>query len=241
MTNRRRDPNESNKADREDRKANLAKGGSVDKNGVVRRVRSSHTDWDTFKNAFINAYDKELIEFCYESTKNPNDPKYKTAETKAREGKWLNLKRIQMSEDPDYMDKLTKDLSAFDFTTVDTVRDSRLKLVDANKTIERHLKVAGELSSIVSFHTPKILEASKLIDWSSLALEDPKTFFSAVKDLTAILEASIKIERTSLDLANVKIDIVQTSKPVQETKDYSGMSDAELSALYLDSLKTIDV
>ena len=238
---RRRDPNETNKADKVDRQNNIAKGGSIDKNGVSRRVRSSFTDWEVFKNAFINAYDKELVELCFEITRNIDDPKYKTAETKCREGKWKDLKRIQQANDPKFMDKLTTELKAFDYTTAETIRDSRLKLVDANKTIQRHLDVAGELSSIVSFHTPKILEASEYIDWRMLAEDDPKTFFSALKDLTSIMDTVIKIERTCLDLANVKIDIVQTSRPIQETKDYSGMSDDELSALYLDSLKTIDV
>lgn len=238
---RRRDPNETNKADRDDRKANIAKGGSVDKNGVARRPRAPYTDWDLLERAYINAYDRELVEFCYEYTKNIDDPKFKTAERKAREGNWENLKKIAMANDPKFMDKLTTELKAFDYTTAETIRDSRLKLVDANKTIQRHLDVAGDLSSIVSFHTPKILEASEYIDWRMLAEDDPKTFFSALKDLTSIMDTVIKIERTCLDLANVKIDIVQTSRPIQETKDYSGMSDEELSALYTDTLRTIDI
>lgn len=238
---RRRDPKEFNKADKADRAANIAKGGSVDINGVKRRPRAPKTDWDLFERIYITTYDKELVEFCFEFTKNIDDPKFDTAKTKALEGKWYDLKRIKMANDPDYMGKLDNELTKFDYTTAETIRDSRLKLVDANKTIQRHLDVAGELSAIVSFHTPKILLASKMIDWDSLALEDPKAFFSSVKDLTAIMDTVIKIERTCLDLANVKIDIVQTSKPIQETRDYSGMSDAELSALYLDSLKTIDV
>lgn len=240
---RRRDPNEFNKADKEARKVTLSKGDSVDKNGIVRRPRAKHTDWDLLERAYINDYEKELIEFCYEFTKNIDDPKFKTAEEKCRIGKWKDLKRIQMANDPDYMGKLNSELQQFDYTTAETVRDSRLKLVDANKTIQRHLDTASELSNIVSFHTPRILKASECIDWDNLAIEDPKAFFGAVKDLTTIMDTVIKIERTALDLANVKIDIVQTSrgKSDQEIIDYSKMSDVELSALYSDTLKTIDI
>lgn len=238
---RNRDPNETKKKDVADRKANLAKGGSVDKNGVTRRPRAKHTDWELLKTAYINAYEKELIEFCFEFTKNIDDPKYKTAETKCSEGKWKDLKRIQMANDPEYMSKLTTELKQFDYTTAETVRDSRLKLVDANETIQKHLNVADELNKIVKFHTPRILLASKRIDWDLLAEEDPKAFFSCVKDLSAILDISIKIERTSLDLANVKIDIVQTTSTDRPKVDYSKMTDVELSALYSDTIRTIDI
>lgn len=240
MSARTRDPNESKKADRQDRLNNIAKGVSVDKNGVKRRPRAPHTDWDLLEKAFINDYEKELVEFCFEFTGNIDDPKYKTAETKCRQGKWKDLKRIQMASDPEYMAKLNLELKSFDYTTAETVRDSRLQLVDANKTIQKHLEVAQELNQIVRFHTPRILEASEFIDWRMLAEDDPKAFFSAVKDVSAILDISIKIERTSLDLANVKIELVKT-EPDKPTVDYSKMSDAELSALYSDTIRTIDI
>lgn len=238
---KRRDPNQTNIGDRLEREANIKKGGSTDVNGVVRRVRAKKTDWDLFSRAYINAYEKELVELCFEVTKNPDDPKYDTAREKCREGKWNDLKRIQMANDSEYMGKLNSELSSYDYTTAETIRDSRLQLVDANKTIQRHLNVAGELSAIVSYHTPKILAASEYIDWQNLAMEDPKAFFGAMKDLTAIMDTVIKIERTSLDLANVKIDIVQKTEPIKQTKDLSNLTDAELSALYTDTLRTIDI
>lgn len=238
---KRRDPNQTNIGDRLDREANITKGGSTDKNGINRRVRAKKTDWILLEKAFINDYEKDLIEFCFEFTKNIDDPKYDTALEKCRVGKWKDLKRIQMANDPDYLGKLSTELKSFDYTTAETIRDSRLQLVDANKTIQRHLDVAGELSAIVSYHTPKILAASEYIDWVALATEDPKAFFAAMKDLSSIMDTVIKIERTSLDLANVKIDIVQKTEPIKQTRDLSGLSDAELSALYTDTLRTIDI
>lgn len=233
--------NKSDSRDVKERSDRINRGPVADKNGVVKRPYGKKTDWELFKNAYINAYDKELADLCFEVTGNIDDPKYMTARDKCTRGKWDDLKRIQKAEDPNYMEGLAKELKSFDYTTAETIRDSRLKLVDANETIQKHLDRASELNKIVAYHLPRALAASKHIDWDNLAAESPREFFAAIKDLTAIMDTAIKTERISLDLANVKIDIVQTSKPEKEVRDYSSMSEEELSALYIEGLKTIDV
>jgi hypothetical protein len=198
-------------------------------------AKSVKYDWEQIKETYINS-NRDLYTFSRECNSRDDSPKYSTLKNKCYSENW-NSERTEKNRD-----LIVNDIASTVALTDETHRlyvGKREELLDADKAILHHIGIAQSLRDVFESALPGVKRAIGVIDWQTLAVDDPKTFTGCLRDLTNIVQISTEIERKALSLADYKIDLTTSSdiNITQEIKDVSTMSDRDLIAEYIDLLK----
>jgi hypothetical protein len=202
-----------------------------------RKIRKC-VDWEDLREKFLKS-DKDLYEFCFEGTGDESLPAWSTLQRRAGNAHWVQERidnRVGLC-----IESSAKSKAIHDDTHVRMIEE-RKKLLSADLTIRRHIEIAQSFQALYLDMLPSIQAAAHGIDWQGIAESDPKTYITMFKDLNSVMASAIEIERKSMSLTDIKIELFTESKSSLDitTRDLSKMSEKELTEAYLTSCKQID-
>jgi hypothetical protein len=206
---------------------------------VQPKTRAGKFDWDEIELSYVEGKE-DLFMYSREKTGNPKHPTLATLQAKYYERGWAKLREARITQQAVEAIGISDALQCEVVQVSLTARD---QLMNANRMVERHLRVADATLGIVEFLDAKAIEALEFLDLKQMAMDDPARFIGALKIIQDMRVGAIEIQRKAMNLAGLKVEfVVNQGNDDQETlqrkmEALQSMDQGELLKDYMDSLK----
>jgi hypothetical protein len=208
----------------------------------ARRKKAGKVDWEALEDRYV---EEDLDLFYYSSDYPPNDktchPSMSTLRQRAYEGQWVHKRRARIKNDTkaEVIETIGKD-RALQAEIVQIEITSRDELLNANRAILKHLRLANDLQQIGAELVEKAKQVVHRVDLADLAENDVKGFIGALKIITDFLTAAADMERRALKVSDLKVEFAITSNQDDTENKLSqlkSMDTAELMTAYMAAVK----